>query len=104
MTTNSNVNQKEPQILLFDDFTSSDFLEQLRSLLYAKNNPILSDLFGQVSFNLRRCIGNLPSCQRELFPRFTSLIDLVSRIQGKGDHPSLQLVLFTVAQIAHFIQ
>jgi hypothetical protein len=58
-----------------------------------------------VAFSLRQELGRQPSAIQNMFPRFTTLIDMVAgfdrNIEGA---PVMQFCLMTVCQLAKFIQ
>ncbi|KAG8408393.1 Type I Iterative PKS [Metarhizium acridum] len=96
----------EPQkyeVLLFGDLSASGFEEDLRRLLHIKTDPLLSSFLEQAGLSLRRLIGNLPSRQQDLFPRFTTLIDLVSWLESTPGAPVLKFFALCVYEIAQFI-
>lgn len=98
-----NGGSQQYQVLLFGDLSSSGFEEELRRLLHIKTNPLLSSFLEQVGLSLRRLIGNLPSRQQDLFPRFTTIIDLVPWIGGTPGTPVLRFFALCVYEIAQFI-
>ncbi|OAA35274.1 polyketide synthase [Metarhizium rileyi] len=104
MMTTTDVVQKEPELLAFGDLAASVCLDSLQPLLHAKNNAELADFFARVSSSLRRYFGQLPSSQRILFPRFSTLIDLAAKWEGSPGRSALQPLLLSVLQSAHFIR
>lgn len=92
------------QLLLFGDLCSgSQFDIELLELLHVRTNPLLEQFYRQVAHDLRKHIGQLSTKQQRLFPRFTSLIDLVARLGETDGTPILNFCLLTVFQIAQFI-
>lgn len=91
------------QLILLGDLTTNDFYGDLRSLLHVKTDALLVSFFERTGFALRRAIGALPASQQDLFPRFTTLIDLVSSVGGTGGTAILRFLLLSVHQIAQFI-
>lgn len=91
------------QIYMFGDQTIA-FEHTLNKLLHVKDNAALSDFFDRVSFQLRRCLGSLPPSQRDLFPPFTTLIDLFARHEQGGGAPALKFTLLCVTEIAQLIR
>ncbi|RPB26895.1 conidial pigment polyketide synthase PksP/Alb1 [Terfezia boudieri ATCC MYA-4762] len=91
------------QIFLFGDQTNS-YDAGLCHLLQIKDNPLLSALFERVNYALRLHIGQLPSIQKELFPRFTSLHELLARYRETSDtNPALDSMFVCLHQLALFI-
>lgn len=91
------------QIFLFGDITI-EFEEDLRQLLHVKQNECLKEFFEQVNYALRVEVAKLPTAQRVFFPKFTTLIDLVSRYKEAEGNPALVLSLFCTTQVARFIK
>ncbi|KHN94891.1 polyketide synthase [Metarhizium album ARSEF 1941] len=98
-----NVAPRHYEVLLFGDLSTSGFEEELRRLLHIKTDPLLSCFLEQVGLSLRRLIGNLPLRQQDLFPRFTTLIDLVSWLESTQGAPVLRFFTLCVYEIAQFI-
>ncbi|KAF8428551.1 conidial pigment polyketide synthase PksP/Alb1 [Tirmania nivea] len=91
------------QIYLFGDQTNS-YDVGLCHLLQVKDNPLLAALFERVNYALRLHIGQLPSIQKELFPRFTSLHELLARYrETSGTNPALDSMFVCLHQLALFI-
>lgn len=91
-------------IYLFGDQTNS-FDSGLCQLLQIKDNPILSALFERVNYALRLHIGQLPILQRDLFPRFTSLHELLARYRETAEtNPALDSMFVCLHQLALFIR
>ncbi len=90
------------QILLLGDQTNS-FDAGIRQLSQHKDNPLLISFLERSHYALRLEIGKLPASQRELFPRFTSILDLLARYRKHGDNPALEGALTCVHQVACFI-
>ena len=93
----------ESQLLLFGDLSATPFEDQLRALLHVETNPLLQDFFSRVSFALRRFLGTLPAHQQDLFPRFTTLIDLVAKVGETKGTTALRFFLLSVYEVAQFI-
>lgn len=94
---------KQSQILLFGDLSLIHFKDHLRLLLHVKNNPLLASFFDRVSYALRRLIEVLPDEEQDLFPRFTTLIDLVSRLGDTDGTSVLGFFLLSVHEVAQSI-
>lgn len=91
------------QIFLFGDL-ATHFEDELRQLLYVEGNESLRSFFEQVSFALREECGKLPSYQQELFPRFTTLSDLISKLGETEGTPALRFCLLSVCEIGQFLR
>ncbi|KHN96135.1 polyketide synthase [Metarhizium album ARSEF 1941] len=103
MTTTPDMVQKEPEIIAFGDLTTSECLDSLEALLHSKSNTNLADFFVRVGFHLRQYLGSLPSSQQVLFPRFSTLVDLLAKWESSPGRPVLQLLFLSVLQSAQFI-
>nr|BAJ65431.1 polyketide synthase [Aspergillus aculeatus] len=90
------------RVYLFGDQTS-DFEAGLRRLIQAKNNTIVQSFFQQSFYALRQEISKLPPAQRKLFPRCTSLIDLLARYRESGPSPVLESAFTCIYQLGSFI-
>ena len=91
------------RIYVFGDQTIP-FEHTLAKLLHVKDNAALSDFFDRVGFQLRSYVGSLPPRQQDLFPYFTTLIDLFSQHENCGGTPALKFTLLCVTEIAQFIR
>jgi hypothetical protein len=91
------------QVLLFGDLATS-FESELRRLLHAKNNATLQSFFEQVAFAFRHEFSQLPQNQQDLFPHFTTLIDLLSKLGETEGTPILKFALLTLCQVGQFIR
>lgn len=91
------------QLILLGDLTTNGFYGDLRFLLHVKTDALLVSFFERTGFALRQAIGALPASQQNLFPRFTTLIDLVSKVGETEGTPILRFFLLSVHQIAQFI-
>ncbi|KAI5463837.1 hypothetical protein BGZ63DRAFT_423145 [Mariannaea sp. PMI_226] len=90
------------KLLLFGDL-SVTFEDDLRALLHVQDNPLLSAFLEQVGARIRDEIGNLSIHTQGLFPRFTTLIDLVSKLGETEGTPVLRFCLLSVCQIGQFL-
>ncbi|KAJ5104649.1 hypothetical protein NUU61_001996 [Penicillium alfredii] len=90
------------RVYLFGDQTA-DFDSGLRRLLQAKNDSLLSAFFQKCYYALRKEISRLSPSQRQLFPRFTSVVDLLARYRESGSNPALESALTTIYQLGCFI-
>ena len=93
----------EFRIFIFGDLSSTQFEDSLRNLLHLKNKPVLGSFFEKVGFSLREYLGTLPVDQQNLFPRFTTLIDLVSRLGETEGTPVIRFLFLSIVEIAQFI-
>ncbi|KAE8384533.1 hypothetical protein BDV23DRAFT_176984 [Aspergillus alliaceus] len=90
-------------VIVFGDQTT-DFRAGLRQLLGVENNGLLTSFLEWVYFKLRQEIGHLSFTEQQLFPRFTSIIDLLARYEETDGHPVLESILVCIYHIAAFIQ
>lgn len=90
-------------VYLFGDQTA-DFDAGLRRLLQAKNDSLLIAFFQKCYHALRQEISQLSPSQRQMFPRFTSIVDLLARYREHGPNPALESALTTIYQLGSFIQ
>ena len=91
------------QILLFGDQTNL-FDEGIRKLSQHKDNAFLISFLERCHFALRLEISRLHISQRQLFPRFTSILDLLARYKKTSDNPALEGALTCIHQVASFIR
>ncbi|KAL4903435.1 conidial yellow pigment biosynthesis polyketide synthase [Aspergillus multicolor] len=89
-------------VYLFGDQTG-DFEVGLRRLLQAKNHTILSAFFQQSYHALRQEISSLPPTERSIFPRFTSIVDLLARHCESPGNPALESALTCIYQLGCFV-
>ena len=90
------------QLYLLGDETF-DFAPKLRRLIHSNGDPILTAFFEQAYDGIRSEIGQLPLEQRNSFPPFRTLADLLAKhIEGKLT-PAFQTALACVYQIGSFI-
>lgn len=94
--------ERSTQLLLFGDQTSS-FDSGLRQLLKIKGNGALTAFLERAHFAIRHEVAQLPLSDRELFPRFTGIMDLLSRCEEKGN-AVLESVLTCIYQLGCFIK
>lgn len=91
------------QIFLFGDLTVS-FEERLRHLLHLQGNALLRSFFDQAGFALRKECGDLPAEQQDLFPRFTTLVDLLPKLGETEGTPILRFALLCLCELGQFIR
>lgn len=80
------------------------FEKSLRQLLHVKGNGHLNVFFEKVAFTLREAIARLPAHQQDLFPRFTTIVDLVHDVGSTRGTPALKFPLLCVYEIGQFIK
>jgi naphtho-gamma-pyrone polyketide synthase len=91
------------QVFVFGDLTVA-FAEDLRQLLHVKDNPILRSFFEQVSAAFRTEFGKLPARQQAWFPRFTTIVDLLSKLGETEGTPVLHFTLLCLTELGQFIR
>ena len=95
---------EEPcQVILFGDLSLVNIKDTLKNLLHVKSNPLLTSFFDRTNYSLRRLLENLSGDQQALFPRFTTLIDLLARFGETLGTPILAFFLLCVQQVAQCI-
>ena len=94
---------KQSQVLLFGDLSLIQFEDRLRCLLHVKTNPLLTSFFDRVSYSLRRLVEHLPAEHQNLFPHFTTLVDLVSKLRETDGTAVLVFFLLSVHEVAQAI-
>ncbi|KAM3427380.1 hypothetical protein NHJ13734_009003 [Beauveria thailandica] len=103
ISTNLHETGKTAELLVFGDLTAS-FEEELGRLLHVRGNEAMTSFFERVAFSLRQELGRQPSAIQNMFPRFTTLIDMVAGFGNKMEGtPVMQFCLMTVCQLAKFI-
>ncbi|KAJ5575635.1 hypothetical protein N7535_002561 [Penicillium sp. DV-2018c] len=90
------------RLYLFGDQTA-DIDSGLRRLLHAKNDSLLVAFFQKCYYALRKEITSFSPSEREIFPRFTSIVDLLARHRESGPNPALESALTTIYQLGCFI-
>ncbi|EED15770.1 polyketide synthase, putative [Talaromyces stipitatus ATCC 10500] len=92
------------QLYVFGDL-NNDFDSSLRALCKSQGNPLLVSFLDRAAFALRAEIGALPLAQRSVFPSFTTLPELLAKLQSDSvPHPALETALVCVLQFASFIK
>jgi len=102
LADDNSIMARETNVYLFGDQTTS-FDTGLRRLLLIKENVILTSFFERVHYALRLEIGELGIFERELFPRFTSIGDLLARYRESENNPALESALTAIHQLGSFI-
>jgi naphtho-gamma-pyrone polyketide synthase len=91
------------RVFVFGD-QSSFSLSNLQLLLLKKNNPYLTSFADRVNFALRHEIAQLTIAERQWFPAFSSIQNLVARGLKKEKNAALDSTLATIYQICSFIK
>ncbi|KAL2811319.1 hypothetical protein BJX63DRAFT_277187 [Aspergillus granulosus] len=89
-------------VYLFGDQTG-DFEAGLRRLLQAKNHTFVSAFFQRSYHALRQEIAGLPPAERSMFPRFTSIVDLLARQCESRGNSAMESALTCIYQLGCFI-
>jgi naphtho-gamma-pyrone polyketide synthase len=90
-------------VYLFGDQTG-DFETGLRRLLQAKNHTFVSAFFQRSYHALRQEIASLPPAERSMFPRFTSIVDLLARHCESRGNSAMESALTCIYQLGCFIK
>jgi naphtho-gamma-pyrone polyketide synthase len=91
------------QIFLFGDLTIS-FEEDLRQLLHVRGNDTLTSFFDQVGYAFREEFTKLSAPQQVWFPRFTTVVDLHSKLGETEGTPALKFAFLCLCEIGEFIR
>jgi Starter unit:ACP transacylase in aflatoxin biosynthesis len=90
-------------VFIFGDQTA-DQVPLLRKIVAKKDNSLLSTFLERSSIALREEIQRLPKTQRDSYPDFLTISQLVELYHEKGTKvPALESVLVTTAQLGHYI-
>lgn len=95
--------QRVCNIYLFGDLSNFS-PDLLRELLHEKRNGTLRSFFSLISHHLRKEIAALPGPQQELFPRFTTCIDLLEKAPSCDGSSAIGFSLLSACQIGQFIR
>ncbi|UKZ57042.1 polyketide synthase [Trichoderma virens] len=98
----SNAGADSVRVFVFGD-QSSCSLSNLQLLLLKKDNPYLISFIDQANYILRHEIAQLTTTERQLFPAFSSIQNLVTRGIKKDKNAALESTLATVYQICCFL-
>lgn len=91
-------------LYLFGDLTY-DISTKLQPLLHFDSYPLLRSFFDCVSDKLRAEIGQLPAQDKEVFPRFSSIAELLTWRNGHSrSNPAVENALTCIYQLGEFIQ
>jgi naphtho-gamma-pyrone polyketide synthase len=91
------------EVLIFGD-QCFRFAPALQELLLKKDSPYLVSFFEQVNKTLRRVISSLSAAEKQLFPSFSNLQELVAKFQKLGNSPALESALACCYHLGAFIQ
>ncbi|KAL6874701.1 ketoacyl-synt domain-containing protein [Trichoderma novae-zelandiae] len=101
----SDAEVRSVRVLVFGD-QSSCSLSKLQLLLLKKNNPYLTSFIDQVNHTLRHEIARLTTAERQSFPAFSSIQNLVSRVlkdDKNSRNAALESTLATIYQLCCFL-
>lgn len=91
-------------VYLFGDQTF-DVCTKLRDLLHSNDSPTLDRFFQQAYFNLRSEIAQLPVYERDKYPRFANLAELLAwRERQQSPNVALDNALTCIYQLGYFIR
>jgi hypothetical protein len=92
------------QIYLFGDQTH-EISAKLQALLHSKSSPILQSFFDEVYHKLRAEIGQLPARDKEIFPRFSSIAEILAWRKRQDKYiQAIENALTCTYQLAYFIR
>lgn len=92
------------QIYLFGDQTH-EVSAKLQALLHSKRSPILQSFFHEVHHKLRAEIGQLPARDKEIFPRFSSIAEILAWRKRQDKYiQAIENALTCTYQLAYFIR
>ncbi|PLB48450.1 conidial pigment polyketide synthase PksP/Alb1 [Aspergillus steynii IBT 23096] len=90
-------------VYLFGDQTF-EVSTKLPPLLHSKSSPLLEAFFEQAYQGLRSEITQLPARERDTYPRFSSIAELLSwRNRQEKLHQPIETILTCIYQLAQFI-
>ncbi|KAM5493712.1 Type I Iterative PKS [Microsporum canis] len=90
-------------LYLFGDVTY-DISTKLQPLLHSESSPLLRSFFDCACDKLRAEIGRLPAQEKEIFPRFSSIAELLTwRGRHNRSNPPVENALTCVYQLGQFI-
>ncbi|PQE21599.1 polyketide synthetase protein [Rutstroemia sp. NJR-2017a WRK4] len=95
--------RNQGRLYLFRDQTT-DFVPGLRQLLRLKDSPLLLSFLEKAHIALRRELSQQTREIQELFPRFSRIVDLLSKYSTESDSaPILASTLTVIYQLGSFI-
>lgn len=104
LTISKSGDEADPfRVFVFGD-QSSFSLSNLQLLLLKKNNPYLTLFTDRVNVALRQEVARLTIAERQWFPAFSSIQNLVVRGLKKDKNAALDSTLTTIYQICAFIK
>ncbi|EGD94040.1 polyketide synthase [Trichophyton tonsurans CBS 112818] len=90
-------------LYLFGDLTY-DISTKLQPFLHSQSYPLLRSFFDCVCDKLRAEIGRLPAQDKEVFPRFSSIAELLTwRSSHSRSNPAVENALTCIYQLGEFI-
>ncbi|KAL7929344.1 putative conidial pigment polyketide synthase PksP/Alb1 [Trichoderma chlorosporum] len=98
----SNAAGDSVRVFVFGD-QSSCSLSNLQLLLLKKDNPYLASFVDQANYTLRHEISRLTAAERQSFPAFSNIQNLVARGIKKDKNAAFESTLATVYQICCFL-
>ncbi|KAK3317091.1 type I polyketide synthase [Apodospora peruviana] len=90
------------EVLIFGD-QCFPFAPPLQKLLLKKDSPHLVSFFEQINITLRREISSLSTAEKQLFPSFSNVQELVAGFQKLPNCPALESALACCYHLAAFI-
>ncbi|KAG8411789.1 polyketide synthase [Metarhizium acridum] len=90
------------RVFIFGDQSSCN-LSNLQLLLLKKSNIYLASFVDQVNFTLRHEIARLTTAERQSFPAFSSIQNLVTRALKKDKSVALESTLATIYHLCCFL-
>lgn len=94
------------RVVVFGD-QSSCSLSKLQQLLLKKDNPYLTSFIDRANHTLRHEVARLTTAERQSFPAFCSIQNLVSRVlkaEKHSENAAVESTLATVYQLCCFIR
>ncbi|KAL7815101.1 ketoacyl-synt domain-containing protein [Trichoderma gracile] len=101
----SGAEARSVRVIVFGD-QSSCSLSKLQQLLLKKDNPYLTSFIDRVNHTLRHEVARLTTVERQSFPAFCSIQNLVSRVLKADKHSenaAVESTLATVYQLCCFL-
>ncbi|KAK8912128.1 polyketide synthase [Metarhizium anisopliae BRIP 53293] len=90
------------RVFIFGDQSSCN-LSNLQLLLFKKSNVYLASFIDQVNLTLRHEVARLTAAERQSFPAFSSVQNLVARALKKDTSVALESTLATIYHLCCFI-
>ena len=80
-----------------------NFEDDLKQLLHRKDNATMQAFFSAVASAFREEASLLSMEERDIFPHFTTLVDLMDKLPGSSALSAIKTGLLCVYQVARFI-